>query len=405
MAKKDIFGDDVVETNKDDFASLFEQSVQSDQSKNSLGKKLKVGDNVRGEILSIGKEEAFISTGTPHDGLIPTRDLLDENKQPKYKVGDMIDVVVIRMRDGDIRLARKDARTASAGLENLEDAFDMELPIEGRVLEPCNGGYRVSILGKTAFCPISQIDLRASKDPADYVNKKFDFIITQLDEKGRNIVVSRRKLLDLQKGEFEGTFMNKHKEGEMLKGEITRLERFGAFVRLEGGLEGLIHISELAWSRTHHPEEVVKPGMQVTVKILKMEEVEGKLKIGLSLKQAGEDGDPWMMVPSRYPVGSVWTGTVEKKENFGLFVNIGPGVTGLLPRSKWRDATEGAQFENKKKGDSVQVQVDQIQFEEKRISLGVPGEAADESWRQHSQTSAGLGTFGDLLKNIKPSKQ
>ncbi|MGE0632529.1 MAG: S1 RNA-binding domain-containing protein [Pseudobdellovibrionaceae bacterium] len=402
MSKKDLFGDEVIETKSmDDFGAMFAASEGASQS-------AKVGDTKRGEILSIGKDETFVSIGLATDGMLPTRDLLDDQKQIKYKIGDYIDVIIVKMREGDIRLTKKGAKSSSADLESLEDAFDMELPVEGKVTETCNGGFRVNVQGKTAFCPISQMDLRTSKEASDYVGKKFDFVITQLDEKGRNIVVSRRKLLEMQRAEFEGEFINLHKEGDILNGVITRLERFGAFVELQGGIEGLIHISELAWSRTSNPAEVVQPGLPVSVKILKVEEDAGRLKISLSLKQAGGEGDPWMMVPSRYPVGSSWTGTVEKKENFGLFVNIGPGVTGLLPRSKWRESTESAQYENKKKGDTVQVQVGQIQFEEKRISLGLPSEAVDESWKQHSGSSSatsGLGTFADLLKNAKPAKK
>lgn len=395
MSKKDIFGDDV-ETKPDEqsFAALFEQSHSG-----SAPRRLAVGQELRGEILSIGKEEAFVSTGTAADGVLLSKELLDENKQLKYKVGDLIDVVVTSLRDGDVRLSRRGAGSSTA--DNLEDAFDMELPIEGRVSEVCNGGFRVSVQGKTAFCPISQIDLKFVKDGADYVGKKFEFLITQYENRGRNIVVSRRKILEMQKAENEGTFLLKHRPGDILEGSVVRTEGFGAFVELEPGIEGLVHISEIGWSRISHPNELVRVGQKVQVKLLKTEELDGKLKISLSLKQAGGEGDPWLMVPEKFPVGSVHSGKVEKKENFGLFVNVAPGITGLLPRSKWRDSTEAAQYENKKKGDEITIQIDQILFEEKKLSFGLPREAEDLSWKSHAAgTGKGLGTLGDQFQAL-----
>ncbi|MGE5086903.1 MAG: S1 RNA-binding domain-containing protein, partial [Bacillota bacterium] len=251
MSKKDIFGDDIDSGKSfEDFEALFAASEQG------LKTRVSVGDQIRGEILSIGKEESFVSTGTPVDGLIFTKDLLDENKEVKYHVGDMIDVVVISAKGGEIRLAKKGSKNAST--DSLEDAFDMELPVTGTVTEAVNGGLRVNIQGKTAFCPVSQIDSKFVQDTSEYVGRKFDFLITQMDK--RNMVVSRRKLLDLQKAEHEGVFMEKHKAGDILEGRITRLEKFGAFVELEAGVEGLVHLSELTWSRVHSPQEVVSAG-------------------------------------------------------------------------------------------------------------------------------------------------
>lgn len=392
MSKKDIFGDDIENTKAQDFASLFENSQATGT------RRLRVGDEIRGEILSIRKEEAFVSTGTAADGVILVKELLDNDKQLKYKVGDFVDVIVTSAREGDVRLSRRGAGSSSA--DNLEDAYDMELPIEGRVSEVVNGGFRVAIQGKTAFCPISQMDSKFVQDGAGYVGQKYEFLITQYDPKGRNIVVSRRKLLDLQKAENEGAFMQKHEQGAILEGRITRMEKFGAFVELEAGVEGLIHISELAWSRIADPSEIVHAGQTVQVKLLKTEEVGGKLKISLSLKQAGGSGDPWVTVFEKFAVGSVHKGRVEKKEVYGLFVNLAPGMTGLLPKSKWRESADAAGYEGKKKGDEILVQVDQILFEEKKMSLGVPQEAEDLSWKSHATTSSGLGTLGDQFKTL-----
>lgn len=447
MSKKDLFGDDLPKnldaSSEEDFATLLNRSF-------AVGaKRLAPGDTFRGEILTIGKEQAFISTGTPVDGILPIRELLGPSTgktvagapsatkgpaEQTFKVGDSIEVQVVRVREGEILLRRKNSTAAADDVESLEDAFDMEIPVEGKVLEAVKGGFRVSVQGRPAFCPISQIDLRSGKDAAEYVGKKFDFLITQLDESRRNFVVSRRRVLELKRAEDEGEFLQAHQPGEILRGRVTRLEKFGAFVELnlhgtitsdsaagEGdahvgsGIEGLIPISELSWSRVQNPGEIVHIGQDVEVKLIRVVEEDTRLKISLSLKQAGGEGDPWFKVTQRFPVGTIADGTVERKEAYGLFVNLAPGVTGLMPRSKWRDHVDGQKFENKKKGDTFPVQVDQILFEERKLTLAPPDEARDESWRTHASAApasargsgapaTGFGTMADLLKDFKAKK-
>lgn len=396
MSKKDLFGDEVNVNNQNDFASLFEQSI------GKTGSKLSVGDTFTGEILSLGKEEAFISTTTTQDAMILKSDLLDAEGQLKYKVGDRIDVTVVKTKGGEIRVTRAGSKKANSDLDSLEDAFDMEMPVEGRVTEVCNGGFRVQIQNKIAFCPVSQMDYKVG-DHQSYVDKKFDFLITQFDAKARNVVVSRRRLLDQQKVENEGEFLNKVKPGDIVDGLVTRMEKFGAFISLGGGVEGLCHISEIGWSRLQDPSEVLSKGQTVQVKVLDLVEMDGRLKISLSIKQAGGEGDPWMMISQNYPVGSQHEGTIEKKEQYGLFVNLGPGITGLLPRSKWRDHVDAATFENKKKGDKIKIQVDEILFEQKKMSLSVAGLAEDQSWREHTAQKSGFSNnnFGSLAGLVK----
>lgn len=400
MAKKnstDLFGEQ--ETNKSqDFASLFEQSLQSTQ------KILKVGDSFRAEILSIGKEESFVSTGTPADATIFNADLLDENKNLKYKVGDFIDVVVLRVNYNEIRVTRKGSRSAPVDMDNLEDAFDMELPVEGKILEVVNGGYRVSVQGQMAFCPISQLDMRPIQDQASVIGKKYQFLITQFDARKKNIVVSRRKLLDMQKAENEGAWLQSHKVGDLLQGTVTRTEQFGAFVDLGQGVEGLVHVSEIGFVRLKHASEGVRIGENVQVKILKVDEEDSRLKISLSIKQAGGVGDPWLQIPQKFPVGTVFDGVVDKKETFGLFVTIIPGIQGLLPKSKWRDSEDPKLYENAKKGESIKVRVDEIKFEDRKISLGLPTEAEDDSWKAH-QSSQNFGALAAAFSQAKTTRK
>lgn len=396
MSKRDLFGDELNVNSATDFASLFEKSL------GGVGKKLSTGDSFTGEILSISKEESFISTQTPNDAMILTVELLDENKELKYKVGDSIEVVVIKTKDGEIRVTKKGSKKSSSDMDSLEDAYDMELPVSGHVTEVCNGGFRVSINNKVAFCPVSQMDFKVV-DQQSYVGKKFDFIITKLEP--RNLVVSRRKLLDLQKVENEGQFLDVAKSGDIYTGTVMRIEKFGAFVALENGVEGLVHISEIGWSRLADPGEVLHVGQTVSVKLLRSEEVDGRLKISLSIKQAAGEGDPWILVPQDFPIKSIHKGTVEKKETYGLFVNIAPGVTGLLPKSKWRDSVDHQMYETRKKGDSIQVQIDEILTDQKRISLGIPSEVDDQTWKSVTTktgfANSSLSGLADMMNKKK----
>ena len=390
----DMFGDEVKAVAQDDFATLFAASE-------GPGRRLSVGDSFEGEILSIGKEESFVSTGTMTDGQIPTLELKDKSGLLIYKVGDKIKVKVVRTRDGEVLLKRSDSVSGGADdVDSLEDAFDLELPVKGKVTESVKGGFRVEIHGKRAFCPFSQIDHRASSDAADYIGKTFEFIITQFEQ--RNMVVSRRKLLDLQRAEGEGAFLLAKKPGDRLSGVITKLEKFGAFCRLEEGVEGLIPISELAWGRVNDPGEVLRVGQSVEVVLMRVSEEGDRLRVSLSLKQAGGEGDPWLTIAQKYPVGTLLEGVVERKENYGLFVTLAPGISGLLPRSKWRDHVDGNQYENKKKGETVKVMVDEIKFEEHKLTLAPPGDRDDGAWRAHAAAGTasgktGTGTFGELF--------
>jgi small subunit ribosomal protein S1 len=224
------------------------------------------------------------------------------------------------------------------------------------------------------------------------IGKKFDFLITQFDSRKKNIVVSRRKILALQKAEGEGAWLQAHKVGEIIQGQVTRTELFGAFIDLGDGVEGLVHVSEIGYVRLKHAADGVRVGDPVQVKILKIDEEDSRLKISLSIKQAGGAGDPWMQVPQKFPVGSIIDGTVDKKEVFGIFVVLTPGINGLLPKSKWRDALDSKIYENAKKGEIIKVRVDEIKFEERKISLGLPTEQDDQSWKEHQSTQS----FGAL---------
>ncbi len=366
---RDIFDDESTDQGTNDFAKMFEQSM------GGIGKKLSVGDKIRAEVLSIGKEEIFVSTGTVDDGVILRPDFESDEKTKNAKVGDFLDLYVTNVKGSQIFMSPKP--TAKNLSDDLEDAFDMMLPVEGRVTEAVNGGFRVNVLGKTAFCPMSQIDSRRVEDPASYVGRKFDFIVTQFDRKGRNIVVSRRKLLDEQKEATLAAFEDEHKPGDMLKGVVTRLEPFGAFVEIAPGLEGLAHISELAWNRLGHPSEAVKVGQEVETKILKIEQgLNGRMNISLSVKQAMPT--PWENFPSHLREGEVVEGRVTRNMKFGAFVEVAPGIEGLVPLSEM-SLTKRVQRADEvvQPGQTVQVRVKEIRKDEQRLSLSIKDAGAD----------------------------
>ncbi|MBS1962069.1 MAG: S1 RNA-binding domain-containing protein [Bdellovibrionales bacterium] len=399
----------------DEFARMLGESFKGST------KKFKVGDRVRGKILVVGREEVYVSTGTPTDGAVARRDLLDAEGNFPYKVDDVIDLFVTQVRGGEIRLSKNPTDRNLA--EDLEDAFDKMLPIPGRVVEVCKGGVRVNIKGKLAFCPISQLDSKhVEGDGAEYVGRSFDFRITQFSEGGRNIVVSRKKLLVEERELGTASFLEETKDGAIVTGKVVRLEPFGAFVELAPGVDGLVHISEIAWSRIGAPSDVLAPGQEVAVKLLKREILNGRAKISLSIKQATERpaaperssaagaANPAKDDPtSKFAVGQLFTGKVTRKEVYGFFLEIEPGVTGLLHKSRTFDHSD-FRLEKVKVGDSLAVQIAEIKLPERQISLSLPRDAGEDDWKQHQQAQAtsgatSFGTLGDRMKAALAAKK
>lgn len=401
------------EAGQDDFASMLKESLKG------RGKKLSVGDKIKGKILVLGQEDVFVSTGGRHDGVLAKRELLGPDGTCAFKQDDVIDVYVTQVRGTDIRLSRNPTDKNLA--DDLEDAFDMMLPIQGRVVEVCNGGVRVNIKGKLAFCPISQLDIKRVETGEEFVGRSLEFRITKFEEGGRNIVVSRRQLLEEERELNVGSFLEEHKDGDIVPGRVSKFEKFGAFVELTPGVDGLVHISEIAWSRIGDPSEVLQVGQDVMVKLLKREVVNGRPKISLSIKQASDrpepkpDGasaaqgtgtqpmnlsDPW----SKYTVGQVVTGKINRKEPYGFFVQIEPGITGLLHQSRTSDRAD-FKGEKLKVGDSVSVQIAEIKAGERRISLDLPRDPGEDDWKTHTQATTSFGTLGDQLKAALAKKK
>jgi small subunit ribosomal protein S1 len=406
---------------RDEFAKMLGESFKTSS------KKLKVGDRIRGKILVVGREEVFVTTGTQNDGTVHRRDLLDADGNFPFKVDDVIDLYVIQVRGTEIRLSKNATDRNLA--EDLEDAFDKMLPIPGRVVEVCKGGVRVNIKGKLAFCPISQLDSKHVEGTGEeYVGKSFDFRITQFAEGGRNIVVSRKKLLVEERELGTASFLEETKDGAIVQGKVVRMEPFGAFVELTPGVDGLVHISEIAWSRIGAPSEVLTLGQEVTVKLLRREVIDGRAKISLSIKQASDrplsagnpsggsasaggsntalaKDDPF----AKFAVGQLFTGKVNRKEVYGFFVEIEPGVTGLLHISRTQDQSD-FRFEKVKVGDPIAVQIAEIKGAERQIALSLPRDAGEEDWKTHQVKAAAaattsFGTLGDRMKSALTKKK
>lgn len=393
----DIFGDDDFGgQKKDDFGALLEQSLKG------YTKVYAVGDKVIGEVVSVGKEEVFVNVDG-RDGTVPKSEFIDaDSGAVKVRVGEAVHLYVMKAKDGLMNLSTKVSSKAMS--ETIEDAYDFETPIDGRVTEITNGGFRVNVMGKTAFCPMSQMDSKPITDPASYIDKKFEFIVTKF-EGGRNIVVSRRRLLDQEKLENQGSFIDQHKPGEIMNGRVTRLEAYGAFVEVAPGVEGLVHISEISWSRLKHASEGLEMGQQITVKILKVEEdATGRLKISLSRKQADED--PWMTAESDFPANSIHNAKIQSKERFGFLMELKPGIVGLLPKSAFREVADERELEKKNPGEMLKVQIQSVNLADKRVSLSFPNDQDDQSWQQFNTKSStsssgkGLGTLADQFKSF-----
>jgi small subunit ribosomal protein S1 len=464
------------EEKEESFAEMFEAYAAG------MNDDLRVGDKIRGRIIAIGEESLFVDTGTKADGVVDVSELHDEQGQLPYKMGDELDLYVVSVEENEIRLSR--AIAGAGGLNMLKEAQATAIPVEGKVVQTVKGGFQVEVLKRRAFCPISQIDTAYVDQPEQYVGQTFQFLIKKLTEGGRNIVVSRRELLEAEQEQARKIFMQTLELDSVFTGRVTRLMPYGAFVELVPGVEGMVHISELSWSRLEKPEEVVKPGDKIQVKVLRIEPGKKQKKIALSVKQVQGDpwtlidseyqpgqkitgkvtrcaafgafveikpgieglvhisemsytkriskpddvvqpgqtltvvikeidrgrrrislsirdaeGDPWATIKDKYHPGQVVQGRVENRENFGLFISLEPGITGLLPKSEINRASAG-QMDKLKPGDILAVAVDVIQQSERKIALKLHDAADEDGWRDFSDARGEGEKVGDLGEKL-----
>jgi small subunit ribosomal protein S1 len=339
---------------------------------------LQVGDKVKGTIISIGNETVFIDTGTKVDAVVEKKELLDENGTLPYQEGDTIELYAIVVNEQEIRLSR--ALSGFGGLEMLRDAYENNIPIQGKVSGTCKGGFHVQILQRRAFCPVSQIDINYVETPDDFIGQTLDFLITQFESNGKNIVVSRRRLIEAEIAENRDNFFAELSVGKELEGTVVRLMPYGAFVELSPGIEGMVHISELSWSRLDNPEEAVSLNQKIFVKVISIESGESsdRKKIALSVKKL--QNDPWESAHNHFKVGQKLEGKVTRIAEFGAFVEIAPGIEGLVHISEMSHTRRIVKVEDVvTAGESIQVMIKDLDTDRRRISLSIR-DIEDDPW-------------------------
>lgn len=363
----------------EDFAAMFEASLKA--------KRIERGQTVDGTIVAIGPDVALVDVGSKGEATIEIEELKDDEGRLEAAVGDRLQATVVSTTGG-LKLSRRLAQGA-ATLRELEDAFAAGLPVQGRVERAVKGGYEVRIARQRAFCPFSQIDT-ARTEPAAHEGQVYEFRIIEYKEGGRNLVVSRRALLEERQRATADDVRRSIAEGAVLTGRVTSVRDFGAFVDLGGGVQGLLHVSEMGWSRVEDTAAVVRPGDEIAVKVLRVDE--DRQKISLGLKQL--TADPWSTVGTAYEVGQVRSGRVTRVADFGAFVELEPGVEGLAHASTFPPT-------GRPRGWSAQVapgmtgtfEILSIDLEKKRIGVALLPEGAARA--------AGTGSADEIVAGAR----
>ena len=373
------------------FAELLE--AYGGQSEDAL----QVGDKVSVRVIAVGKDAVFVDTGTKIDGSVERDELLDEDGNLTCAVDDTLDLFVVAREEGEIRLSR--ALSGIGGLQMLQDAHDNQIPVEGKVQAVRKGGFDVRALQQRAFCPISQIDIRYVETPEDFVGQTFEFLVTQFEGRGRNIVVSRRRLLEKEREVSREAFMAELETGSVHEGRVVRLVPFGAFVELAPGVEGLVHISELSWSRVAEAGDVVREGDRLPVKVLDIkpgDKGQGA-KIALSHKQAGED--PWETAIERFPAGAVVPAKITRCAPFGAFAELTPGIEGLIHISELSFTQRVRKPEDVvNPAETVSVMIKSVDRENRKVSLSLRDVTGDPWDTLADKYRAGQAVEGTVEK-------
>ena len=331
------------------------------------------GDLVTGTVVKIEHDEVLLDIGFKSEGVIPARELSirkDVNPEDVVSLGDTIEALVLQKEDkeGRLILSKKRAEYERAW-NRVEEKFNAGENVEGEVIEVVKGGLILDI-GLRGFLPASLVDLRRVKDLNAYLGTRIEARVIEMDRNRNNVVLSRRVVLEEARKAERSEILSKLKPGMRLRGTVSSIVDFGAFVDL-GGIDGLIHISELSWNHVNHPSEVVKVGQEVEVQVLDVDL--NRERISLGLKQTTED--PWRTLVKKYPVGAIVEGTVTKLVTFGVFVDLGDGVGGLVHISEMAKQHVDQPSQVCSVGDKVQVKVMEIDLDRRRISLSMKAAA------------------------------
>jgi len=452
---------------------------------------LQIGNKVRGKIISISRDTIFVDIGNKIDGVVERTELLDENKQMNFKEGDVVELYVVTLKEDEIGLSK--ALSGIGSFTLLKEAYEDAVPVEGKIIETCKGGLRAEVMGRKAFCPASQIDINFVENLEDYVGQTYQFLIHQVDARDKNVVISRRALLSQELEKSKKQFYAGLQIDSMMDGRVTKLMPYGVFVEIHPGVDGLVHVSELSWSRVEDPQTAVSVGDPVRVKVIEIEkrDASDEIKISLSIKQVTDDpwlstgdrfkigdkikgtvtrcakfgafveiapgveglvhisemsyqkrilkpeeivtpgenvfvlvkevdlsnrrislsirdaeGDPWIEVPQNYTVGQTLKGVIEKKEKFGYFVTLAPGITGLLPKSKISQSPQSHIIDKLKEGSTIPVVIAEISPNDRKMTLA-PGTSGDEQdWQQFTKKDPSLlGSLGEKLQQALATKK
>jgi small subunit ribosomal protein S1 len=394
---------------EEDFAALFEASTRK-------ARQLARGQTIEGTIVGFGAEVAFVDVGGKAEAQIDLDELKDQDGKVEFAAGDRIQARVMST-SGGITLSRRGVRNAATQRE-LADAFGAGLAVEGKVESIVKGGYEVRIArgpstgsgspraqsrGERAFCPLSQIDIHRTADPAVHVGQTYPFLIIEYTDAGRNVVVSRRKHLEEQQRAGAADIRKAIVPGAVLNGRVTSVLDFGAFVDLGAGVQGLLHVSEMAWTRVASPGEIVAPGDAITVKVLRVDEATQKIALGLKQLQ----DDPWVAVAANYAVGQVRTGRISRVAEFGVFIELEPGVEGLMPAAE-TGLDRGADLRKAFPiGSDVEVAILDIDAAGRRIRVSKKGvadireqaEVREYTSRPDAAPSPSIGSLAENLRN------
>jgi len=358
-------------------SSIFSLDDISDEEMNSLidgtVTDFDEGDLVTGTVVKIEHDEVLLDIGYKSEGVIPARELSirkDVNPADVVALGDKIEALVLQKEDKEGRLVLSKKRAEYERAWNaVEEKFNSGETVEGEVIEVVKGGLILDI-GLRGFLPASLVDLRRVKDLAAYMGTRIEARVIEMDRNRNNVVLSRRIVLEEARKAERQEILSKLQVGMHLKGTVSSIVDFGAFVDL-GGIDGLVHISELSWNHVNHPSEVVKVGQEVEVQVLDVDL--NRERISLGLKQTTED--PWRSLVKKYPIGAIVEGTVTKLVTFGAFVDLGDGVEGLVHISEMAKSHVDAPAQVCTVGDVVQVKVMEIDLDRRRISLSMKSAA------------------------------
>jgi small subunit ribosomal protein S1 len=349
---------------EEDFAAMFEASLQA--------RRLEKGELVEGRIVAIGPEVALVDVGGKGEAVIEISELKNADGEIEVALGDSIQAMVVST-SGGLTLSRRLAGAAASDRQ-FEDAFHSGLPVEGKVERSIKGGYEVRIGRQRAFCPISQIDVRGA-DASAHEGHVYQFRIIEYKDGGSNIVVSRRALLEDEQRANAAEVREKIVPGAVMTGRVISIREFGAFVDLGAGIQGLLHVSEMSWSRVSAPSEIVKAGEEITVKVLRVEN--DKQKISLGLKQLSVD--PWSRAGDVYEVGQVRPGRVTRVAEFGAFVELEPGIEALAHASTFAPTGRSGSWSSQiAPGTTGTFEILNIDLEQKRIGVAL----VQEGWAQ-----------------------